>query len=275
MLHFYCGCNLGRIILINSILYHLSTFSICCFLCVFSFFIITFFPFFPFVVCYLCVFFYFLSSSSSPSFKIILLLPVMPLPWIQFNEQDTFSRQTMTHKFGIIIIISSLLHDVLINYLSVLLFVLSVCSLFIAPCVRMLCCFCNCPFGCWLGTLINTNWIIKQDFIAVVVVIIIVIVAKTAADAAAVGCCHHYHHHRHRCRRLCYCPSLLHISGISFCPPNVRNSLLFTVTCKDSFSARCVSAANLVCRDVDYLKEISYFINTDSALICDYFNQLI
>jgi len=53
----------------------------------------------------------------------------------------------MTLKFGIIII-SSLLHDVLINYLSVLLFVLSVCSLFIAPCVSMLCCFCNCPFGC-------------------------------------------------------------------------------------------------------------------------------
>lgn len=191
---------------------------------------------------------------SSPSYHHHQVHPSKLSSYYQlchFHEQDTFSKQTMTLKFGIIII-SSLLHDVLINYLSVLLFVLSVCSLFIAPCVSMLCCFCNCPFGCWLGTLINTNWIIKQDFIAVVVVVI-VIIAKTAVDAAAVGCCHHYHHHRHRCRYFCYCPSLLHITGISFCPPNVRNSLLFTVTCKDFFSARCVSAANLVCSDVDYL----------------------
>jgi hypothetical protein len=57
----------------------------------------------------------------------------------------------------------------------------------------------------------------QTSFIAVVVVVII-IVAKTAV-AAAVGC-HHYRHHRHR-RHLCYCPSLLHITGISFCPPNV------------------------------------------------------
>jgi hypothetical protein len=114
MFHVYCGFNLGRIWLINSILHLLPIFSICCllFLC-FLIFIINFLPLFPFVVWYLCVFFSFWTSSSRPSFKIILLLPVVPLPWIQFNEKETFSRQTMTLKFGII---SSLLHDVLINY---------------------------------------------------------------------------------------------------------------------------------------------------------------
>jgi hypothetical protein len=47
----------------------------------------------------------------------------------------------------------------------------------------------------------------------------------------------------------------LHITGISFCPPNVRNSLLFTVTCKDYYFARHVSAANLVCKEVDILRK--------------------
>jgi hypothetical protein len=47
----------------------------------------------------------------------------------------------------------------------------------------------------------------------------------------------------------------LHIAGISFCSPNVGISLLFTVTCKDSYFARRVSAANLVCKDVDILRE--------------------
>ena len=80
------------------------------------------------------------------------------------------------------------------------------------------------------------------------------VVVKTADAVATVVGCHHYHHHC-CCCCWCYCRSLLHITGISFCPPNVRNSLLFTVTCKDSFSARCVSAANIVCRDVDIFRK--------------------
>jgi hypothetical protein len=33
------------------------------------------------------------------------------------------------------------------------------CSLSIVICVCMLCCSCNWPSGCWLGILINQNWI--------------------------------------------------------------------------------------------------------------------
>jgi hypothetical protein len=42
------------------------------------------------------------------------------------------------------------------------------------------------------------------------------------------------------------CPSLLDTTGIRVPSRNVRNSSLFTATCKNSLSARCVTAANRV-----------------------------
>jgi hypothetical protein len=45
-------------------------------------------------------------------------------------------------------------------------------------------------------------------------------------------------------------PSLLDTTGIRVLPRNFRNSSLFTATCKNSPSARCVSAANRVCTDI-------------------------
>jgi hypothetical protein len=47
------------------------------------------------------------------------------------------------------------------------------------------------------------------------------------------------------------CPSLLDITGIPVLPHNFINPSPFTATCKTSPSARCVSAANLSCQDVD------------------------
>jgi hypothetical protein len=48
-----------------------------------------------------------------------------------------------------------------------------------------------------------------------------------------------------------FCPPLLDITGIPVLPCNFKNSSLFTATCKTSPSARCVSAANLLCQDVE------------------------
>jgi hypothetical protein len=45
----------------------------------------------------------------------------------------------------------------------------------------------------------------------------------------------------------------------SFFPRNFRSSPPFTATCKNSTSARCVSAANLLCKDVNiFSKTISF-----------------
>jgi hypothetical protein len=46
------------------------------------------------------------------------------------------------------------------------------------------------------------------------------------------------------------CPSLLHATGIRVPSRNVRNSSLFTAACTNPLSARCVTAANRVCKAV-------------------------
>jgi hypothetical protein len=51
------------------------------------------------------------------------------------------------------------------------------------------------------------------------------------------------------------CPSLLDITGCPVFLHNFRNSSLFTATCKNSPCARCVSAANRVCKDVDICRK--------------------
>jgi hypothetical protein len=51
------------------------------------------------------------------------------------------------------------------------------------------------------------------------------------------------------------CPSLLDTTGIRVPSRNVRNSSLFTVTCTNSPTARCVTAANRVCKDVDIFRK--------------------
>ena len=52
------------------------------------------------------------------------------------------------------------------------------------------------------------------------------------------------------------CPSLLVVTGIREIPLNFRHSSLFTATCNNnSPSARCVSAAHLVCESVDILRK--------------------
>jgi hypothetical protein len=75
---------------------------------------------------------------------------------------------------------------------------------------------------------------------------------------------HTLHDRRLRLDALCFlpiysglqcCPSLLVFwySGIRVLPRNFRNSSPFTDTCENSPSARCVSAANRVCKDIDNL----------------------
>jgi hypothetical protein len=44
-------------------------------------------------------------------------------------------------------------------------------------------------------------------------------------------------------------------TGIRDLPRNFRNPFLFTATCNNSPSARCVLAANHVCRDVDIFRQ--------------------
>jgi hypothetical protein len=52
----------------------------------------------------------------------------------------------------------------------------------------------------------------------------------------------------------CY-PSLLYTTGVRVPSRNVRNSPLLTVTCTNSPTARCVTAANRVCKDVDIFRK--------------------
>jgi len=59
---------------------------------------------------------------------------------------------------------------------------------------------------------------------------------------------------------------LLDITGIRVLPRNFRSSSLFSVTCKISSSAICISAANLVCKDVATCRK-PFIIVTDSTLI--------
>jgi ornithine cyclodeaminase/alanine dehydrogenase-like protein (mu-crystallin family) len=51
------------------------------------------------------------------------------------------------------------------------------------------------------------------------------------------------------------CPSLLDTTGIRVSSRNVRNSSLFTATCKSSPTARCVTAANRVCKGTDIFRK--------------------
>jgi hypothetical protein len=51
------------------------------------------------------------------------------------------------------------------------------------------------------------------------------------------------------------CPSLLDTTGIRVPSHNVRNSSLFTATCKNSPTARYVMAANRVCKDTDIFRK--------------------
>ena len=48
---------------------------------------------------------------------------------------------------------------------------------------------------------------------------------------------------------------ILDITGIRGLPRKFRNSSLFTANCKTSPSARCVSAANRLCKDVDIFRK--------------------
>jgi hypothetical protein len=52
-----------------------------------------------------------------------------------------------------------------------------------------------------------------------------------------------------------FCPSLLDTTGIRFSSRNGRNSSLFTATCKNSPSARCVTAANRVYNGTDIFRK--------------------
>jgi hypothetical protein len=82
------------------------------------------------------------------------------------NQLDVFRRQIVTLSQMWYYFIT-LFQGVIINYLSIfylffvclcvlVVFVSFVsCSLSVVICVCMLCCFCNWPSGCWLGTLIN------------------------------------------------------------------------------------------------------------------------
>ena len=54
---------------------------------------------------------------------------------------------------------------------------------------------------------------------------------------------------------------LLDITGIRVLPRNFRSSSLFPVTCKISSSAICISAANLVCKDVDICRKPLHHCN--------------
>jgi hypothetical protein len=56
-------------------------------------------------------------------------------------------------------------------------------------------------------------------------------------------------------------PSLSDITGIRILPRNFRNSFLFSDTSKNSPSARCVSAANHLCKDVDILRKTTGSFN--------------
>jgi hypothetical protein len=51
------------------------------------------------------------------------------------------------------------------------------------------------------------------------------------------------------------CPSLLDTTGVRVLPCNFRNFSLFTANCQNSPSARCVSAANRECTDVDIFRK--------------------
>jgi hypothetical protein len=54
---------------------------------------------------------------------------------------------------------------------------------------------------------------------------------------------------------------LLDITDIRVLPRNFRSSSLFSVTCKISSSAICISAANLVCKDVDICRKPLHHCN--------------
>jgi hypothetical protein len=85
------------------------------------------------------------------------------------NQLDVFRRQTVTLS-ETWYCCATLLQGVLINCLSTFICLLCVCfvvfvsfvccSLSVVICVCVLCCLCSWPSGCWLGTLINQNWIV-------------------------------------------------------------------------------------------------------------------
>ena len=57
----------------------------------------------------------------------------------------------------------------------------------------------------------------------------------------------------HSCLKCC--PSLLDITVIPFLPRHFKTSSLFTATCKNAPSTRCVSAAKPLCKDVDIFRK--------------------
>jgi hypothetical protein len=60
-----------------------------------------------------------------------------------------------------------------------------------------------------------------------------------------------------------FCPSVLGIVGLRVPARYIRDFALFNVcsSCKNSSSARCASAANIVCRDVDVFKARNVLLN--------------
>jgi ornithine cyclodeaminase/alanine dehydrogenase-like protein (mu-crystallin family) len=62
------------------------------------------------------------------------------------------------------------------------------------------------------------------------------------------------------------CPSLLDTTGIRVPSRNVRNSSLFSATCKNSPPAKCVTAANGVCEDADIFRKTITSLKKDFAL---------
>jgi hypothetical protein len=64
----------------------------------------------------------------------------------------------LLHYFKVFLLTLWVSHCLLTYLFCCVSYILS-CSLSIVICVCLLCCFCNWPSGCWLGTLINQNWI--------------------------------------------------------------------------------------------------------------------
>jgi hypothetical protein len=70
------------------------------------------------------------------------------------------------------------------------------------------------------------------------------------------------------------CPSLLDVTGIRVLPHNFRNSFLFIVTCKNTPSARRVSAAKYLCKDVDVSRKVTDSLNQNLRYFVTCLHQL-
>jgi len=65
------------------------------------------------------------------------------------------------------------------------------------------------------------------------------------------------------------------ITGILVLTYNLRNSFLFTITCKTSLPAICVSAVNLVCEVIDIVRKCITSLKQILCYSVAFFNQHI